>query len=357
MGKSWTRGYGKYDVSANVASSRPTLEAIAALAGVSAMTVSRALNGGRGVSSATRRRLQALAKRLGYRRDTLAALLASKRSERRVAFREYIALVISHQHDEVKQSWTFSGFISGVEARAAELGYYVCPLWILDPAMTARRFADFLHTRNIRGGVIIPENFRTLPPRHQRAMRNLAWAAMGGVPRDPGYHFACNDHFATAARATNRVVSLGYRRPGFAILRRIDERGDRRFRGGFQSVQSELPTKERVPVCQISEFEPGPFVAWYRRYKPDVIITHNRRIAVADWLAPLGLRVPRDLGWVSLDVQPGDHQVAGIDQRSAIIGAAALDLVHGQLQRGEYGEPAVQKGVLIEGVWQDGASL
>src|ERR1700761_9138182 len=66
FGKSWTERYEKCDVNANVPSSKPTLEAIAAAAGVSAMTVSRALNGARGVSADLRRRLQALARKLGY---------------------------------------------------------------------------------------------------------------------------------------------------------------------------------------------------------------------------------------------------------------------------------------------------
>jgi LacI family transcriptional regulator len=322
------------------------------------MTVSRALTGARGVSPALRRRLQALARKLGYRRDTAAALLASqRRSEGRVAFREYIALFTSHERTEFEQSWTFSGFAAGVESRAEELGYRVCRVWLKDPAMTSRRLTDFLRTRNIRGGVMSPENFHDPLAECRPVLKKMACAVVGGLPRDPALHFACNDHFATAANATARALALGYRRPGFAILRRIDERGDRRFRGGYHAIQAELPRRDHLPVCQLGEFRPEPLLAWYRRYEPDVIITHNRRIAVGEWMASLGLRVPRDLGWISLDVQPGDGEVAGVDQRSMAIGAAALELVHNQLQRGEYGEPAIQKGVLIEGVWQEGKSV
>ncbi len=355
--KGWTGVTFKPSVSANVPSLKANLAAIAAAAGVSPMTVSRALNGAPGVSKPLRRRLQALAGRMGYHRDGAAALLASRRSEGRGEFREYVALFIFHSQAEIQTSWTFSGFISGVQARAAELGYGICPVWLVDAPMRPSQLAAFLRARNIRGAVVSPDDFRMLPPEMHGVLGSLACAAMGGLPRIPAFHFACCDHFATAAIATARALALGYRRPGFAVLRRIDERSDRRFRGGFHSVQSELSARDLVPVCQLDAFEPAPLLEWFRKYRPDVIITHNRRIAVANWLAPLGVRVPRDLGWISLDVQPGDQGVTGVDQRSAVIGGAALDLVHAQLQRGEFGEPAVQKGVLIEGIWQEGESV
>jgi hypothetical protein len=57
-----------------------------------------------------------------------------------------------------------------------------------------------------------------------------------------------------------------------------------------------------------------------------------------------------------LNRDPKDRGFAGIDQKSDLVGAAAVDLVVDQLHRNERGVPALQKLVLIEGVWVEGAT-
>lgn len=321
------------------------------------MTVSRALNSSPGVSAVTRDRILVLAKKLGYRRNTAAVLLAGRRATRSVAFREYIAILVGVRKKEMEASWTYMGFVRGVESRAAELGYSVNLIWAAEPGWSAARTANFFRAHNIRGAIILPASAQGLPPEQLALCEGLACSVFGGLLREPDFHFACNDHFTTAAQAVRHAFALGYRRPGLAVLQRIDERTGRRFRGGFLAEQALLPPIDHIPVCQPSDFTPEPLVSWYRHWKPDVIITHNRRLNVAEWLRPLRVKVPRDLGWISLDVCPGDREVAGIDQRSPLVGAACLDLVFGQLQRGESGAPHSQKGVIIEGVWQDGESV
>lgn len=48
---------------------------------------------------------------------------------------------------------------------------------------------------------------------------------------------------------------------------------------------------------------------------------------------------------------------AGVNQHAKVIGAAAVDLVNGQLQRNEFGIPAHPKLVLIKGEWVDGETV
>jgi LacI family transcriptional regulator, galactose operon repressor len=59
----------------NAADPRPTMKDVAAAAGVSVKTVSRALGGESGVQQATRDRVQAAARKLGFRRNDIAASL------------------------------------------------------------------------------------------------------------------------------------------------------------------------------------------------------------------------------------------------------------------------------------------
>lgn len=60
-------------------SASPTLADVAKIAGVSTMTVSRVVNGGP-VSEQTKRKVQAVVRRLGYRPDKAARALAERRT-------------------------------------------------------------------------------------------------------------------------------------------------------------------------------------------------------------------------------------------------------------------------------------
>ena len=59
---------------------RPTLADVAARAGVSTALVSIAMRGATGVSAATREHIVTVAREIGYRPDTRARLLRSRRS-------------------------------------------------------------------------------------------------------------------------------------------------------------------------------------------------------------------------------------------------------------------------------------
>lgn len=90
---------------------RATIEDVAAAAGVSVATVSRALRGLPNVAGPTRERIERIAGDLNYRADPAASRLAAGRS-RAVA----VAVPLLH-------GWYFAHVVSGVEAVFAEAGY------------------------------------------------------------------------------------------------------------------------------------------------------------------------------------------------------------------------------------------
>ena len=124
--------------------------------------------------------------------------------------------------------------------------------------------------------------------------------------------------FSSAKNAARRALAHSYQRPGFALLRKIDELIERRYSAGFRSVQQVLPRANQVPVLLLESFSDREFLKWYQKYQPDVIITHNRRVAVEEWLRPLGLGVPRDVGWITLPWTSRRATIAfsGLDARS-----------------------------------------
>jgi DNA-binding LacI/PurR family transcriptional regulator len=71
--------------------------------------------------------------------------------------------------------------------------------------------------------------------------------------------------------------------------------------------------------------------------------------------ATLGVSVPDDLSVVSIgaDFDP----LAGIDQKSDLIGSAAADILMAHAYRYEKGIPPFAKTMLIDGEWKEGPSL
>jgi DNA-binding LacI/PurR family transcriptional regulator len=124
----------------------------------------------------------------------------------------------------------------------------------------------------------------------------------------------------------------------------------------FLLLQHGMPEAQRVPVEIPEEWTERNFQAWFARHRPDAIIgvVHP----VREWLARGGIESPRDIGLVSLDwdEESGDA-FAAVDQNALATGAAAVDLVLGQMRRNERGIPAIPQTVLVDCRWRPGGSV
>jgi DNA-binding LacI/PurR family transcriptional regulator len=95
--------------------SPPTLEQVAALAGVSRATVSRVVNGSPKVSPAVRAQVERAVAKLGYVPNRAARSLVTRRADS-------VALVVSEPHTRFFSEPFFAGMVRGVSAALAETG-------------------------------------------------------------------------------------------------------------------------------------------------------------------------------------------------------------------------------------------
>ena len=93
----------------------PTLEQVAALAGVSRATVSRVVNGSPKVSPALRAQVERAVAKLGYVPNRAARSLVTRRADS-------VALVVSEPHARFFSEPFFAGMVRGVSAALAETG-------------------------------------------------------------------------------------------------------------------------------------------------------------------------------------------------------------------------------------------
>lgn len=352
--------------------SPPTIRQLAKLAGVSRTTVSMALRNHPRISAATKQRLLAIAKENGYVPDPLVSTLMNKlRTARKERSAEKLAyLTFWDRADNWRQNVNELAYFEGACERAAQLGYEIEHFWARDPAIRSERLSRILYTRGIRGVLLAPLPLR--PGHVSLDWRHFACAAVSLTVLKPGLHRASHDYHRGMILALRMLKRHGCCRIGFANSMLFDQRVNHGWLSGFLTYEHQLPVEQRIPPLLVDGWtrnveapfdsavgraDPhrNAFAQWLERWRPDAIVSNTEHPYVI--ALSLGLRVPRDLAYVSLHRLRDSDPWAGIDRRPRRIAAAAVDLVAGQLQSNEFGLPECPKMVTIEGVWRDGPSV
>ncbi|RRK01316.1 LacI family transcriptional regulator [Opitutaceae bacterium TAV4] len=334
----------------------PTMKQIAELAGVSVMTVSRALKNHPRQSAETRARIQKIAMDIGWRPNPmLAALMAHVRSNRigQTPGSPVIAFLTwhldKHVYDEEAGLWLSSIYKGGNE-RARTLGYKLERFALNAPGMSTVRMEKVLQARGILGVILAPLSDPI--PDIDFDWSGFACATIGFSYRGAVLHRAVNDQFSSMRLAVTRLRDLGYRRIGLAIRYEDDARVEHKWTGALWSFRSLLPKGHRLPVFLWHDWHPDGFGEWVEREKPEVIITLHAE--VRGWLQKLGKRVPRDIGLASLNLQGDQAGFSGINQNNRLLGAVAVDLVVEQINHNERGVPPQANTVMLASEWMNG---
>jgi LacI family transcriptional regulator len=149
-----------------------TLQDLAECAGVHRSTVSLALRDHPRISPEVRQRMQALAKKMGYRVNPLVSALMQSRRTGRVTRHATIAYVIS---SPTRYGWRpphhdRPDYFPGAAERADDLGYKLEHFWLAEPGMTPERFCNILVARGICGLLVgrLPPDMQSLPVEWER---------------------------------------------------------------------------------------------------------------------------------------------------------------------------------------------
>ena len=330
---------------------------IAELTGFSRSTVSRALANHPSITVKTKKRVQAAAKKLGYRPDPLISSLTAqiRRSgiSRAVSTIGYITSfplqLEEHNH------WT--EFYHGAREHAHELGYNLDIIWRREPGMTIRKFNKILQSRGIQGVIItpLPDALGHIAMDFSR----LAAVTVGHPLAKPHIHHCSGWHLQFMALALRKIVRKGYRRIGYTIFPDGDRFASFSFSSRFLLYQSTIPAKQRVPLLVHPQEKRAPtlqeFQAWYLKYQPEVILCAG--YVVEGWMVQLGLKAPKDVAYANLSLIDNGGAVSGIFERTRKVGACAVDLVVEQIQQNILGVPDIPKSIYIEGEWVEGKTL
>jgi LacI family transcriptional regulator len=332
---------------------KSTLRDIAKAAGVSAMSVSRALRNQPGLSETTRRKILKAAHRHGYKPNPfVSTLMAHVRLQKPVSYHANIAYVVPSRA-EYQAAFGYQKYFAGLTKRAADLGYRAELFGFSEAGDCPRRMSDILHARGIRG--VLLGAFSTFSaPAFRMDWERFCSATIGYGSLSPALHRASSDHFQAMQLAFEKLMAAGYRRIGFYTLQVVDDWTHHRWSSAFLYSQHQQPVQERVPMLLTESREQQEFSRWFLQHKPDAVLT--KHIEVLDWIKALGAKPP-EVGFMHLDWIPEFGDVAGINQNSELVAAAAVDLVVEQFHWNESGVPSHPKAVLVQSEWIPGATV
>jgi DNA-binding LacI/PurR family transcriptional regulator len=286
---------------AYMSTKRPTIVDIARHAGVSKSAVSFALNGQRGVSEETRRRILAAAAALGWQPSSAARVLTGGRVD-------VVGLVLARQAAMLAVEPHFMRLISGFEAAlgAAEIGLLLQVVGE-DLERELEVYRRWWGRRNVDG--VFMADLRVADPRIG-LLRELGMPAVVlGHPRsDLGVPAIWVDSGAAMTSVVELLARLGHRRiarvAGVATFMETLHR-DEAFRAAAAR------TRRESAVSVDADFSAESAVRATRALlsgpdRPTAIVYDNDVMAVSGMGAArdLGFDVPRDLSIVAWDDSP-----------------------------------------------------
>ncbi|HKB89739.1 MAG TPA: LacI family DNA-binding transcriptional regulator [Opitutaceae bacterium] len=331
-----------------------SLQSIAKKCGVSIATVSRAMAGRGYVRAELKKKIQREATRLGYKRNHLVGdIMAHVRNGRSQVFVGNLAIIHVPSPSEPKIGSQLKRIIDSTCIRAAELGFHADLFTLGSTPQDERALTRVLRARGVGGALFVYPGPSELP--HSFPWEDFSSVALDYAHREIRLNTICHDHFSTLKLALARLTAAGYRRIGLFIERFKDERTDFRWSAAFQSFHYSAGGEQFVPLCSPDVMTEAVFLKWYRQHRPDVVIGHFDQ--AVGWLKRAGVRVPRDVGFFSLNWEARSIPCAGVDPQLELQGRLAAEALINQLRHGERGVPAHPQLMALRGRLVDGPTV
>ncbi|MEU0671849.1 LacI family DNA-binding transcriptional regulator [Streptomyces sp. NPDC006172] len=307
---------------------RPTLEEVAARAGVGRGTVSRVINGSPRVSDATRAAVEAAVAELGYVPNTAARALAANRTDA-------IALVVPEPETRFFAEPYFSDIVRGVGAELSDTEMQLL-LIFAGSDRERRRLAQYLAAHRVDGVLLVSVHANDPLP---DLLGQLEIPAVISGPRSAAETLPSvdSDNYGGARSAVEHLLAQG-RRSIAHITGRLDVYGAQRRVDGYRDAL-------RDAGCEVDEglVQPGDFTEeGGRRAMADLLARTPGLDAVfagSDVMAAgarqalreAGRRIPDDVALVGYDdsaiARHMDPPLTSVRQPIEEMGRRMLDLL------------------------------
>ncbi len=333
---------------------RVSLGEIAKQAGCSRATVSYALNNSRQVSEATRKRIQKLAREMGWLPNPeLARQMQITRRTRSDRSLPPLGIVIGLSRTELTHQGAIRCFLQSAVERAESLGFSVNLLNVKEEQLTPRRMKSILDSRGVEGLVYIGAVVPQFPAEYFEVGLDYACAVAGYSAAPVTYHCCMADLLSGGELVVAKLQERGIKRPVALIPKEVDGPLRRGIEAGITMGLREHDCFEPSAIQRVSLDRESytDLIPDLLELKPDALLglDYPRSQELQQQLHAKGLKIPL----YSLDLMKGQNVVGGLDLLHQWVGRGTVDLVVSQLNACEKGVPETQLSLNVETVWRD----
>ncbi len=286
-------------------SRRPTIDDVAALAGVARVTVSRVLNGNPNVRQEVRDRVQKSVDMLQYKVNLQARSLAGGQLH-------MLAMVYASDVDSEPNSFYQSGLELGALRACTEQGFQLLMQAVdQNDAGSSARVLELIQTRRCDGLILTPPFSDDLDLLTEIAGRKFPVVCISAGEASQAISSGVRIDDAEAGYDLTRyLLGLGHRRFGFLQGLEAHLSANQRFAGFLRALAEHGLGEDAYAVAQGNfTFHSGVTLTPHllaAPCKPSVIVCANDDMAVgAMFIAhKMGLDIPKDISIVGFDDTP-----------------------------------------------------
>lgn len=276
----------------------PTINDVAALAGVHKRTVTRVLNGSEKVKVATRSRVEQAIRELNFSPNRQARGLAAQRSFLLGLIYDLPTLFVN----DVQQ-----GVLSIVEDEGYELVVHVCSL---ESDRTVENITRFVNRANLDGVIILPpvSEIEALGDRLEGI--GCRYLLVTSEVSDSPSRLVVTDYLSSITDMVEHLVGLGHRDFGFVSGPSASLSSRKRHDAFVQALENhDLELADAMVAEGAYTYDSGFEAAktlLSHEHRPTAIFAANDEMAFAvmNVAAHLGLKIPDDLSVVGFDGSP-----------------------------------------------------
>ncbi len=348
-----------------------TLDDVAREAGVSKMTVSRALRAASECSEETRIRVRAAAERIGYKPNPIVTLFHAAVRRRSGGYHATLGWINDFEerghHTKIlhlRRIWR------GAQLEAERCGFKLEEIWVegateLSTERRALRYSQILQARGAPGAIlpILRNADLALQP-----WTDISLVCLGGMVASMDarpitsafperFHHVQSDFFSNIELACIALRARGYRRIGLFVSDWHNRHTGRQYEASFRIQMAEWPGADRVKLlitpepCSVAEQE-ALLIAWVKKEKPDVVLCALGQ--TCDWLRKAGYSIPGDIGVAHIWLSDDTTHWSGIDPDLESVGAALVNWLLAQIQANARGTPKRVHRLSFLGQWSEG---
>lgn len=294
---------------------------VAKYCGVSAMTVSRALNNSNEISGETKERVLKACRELGYKPNSAAKSLITKKTK-------MIGLIIPDIANQY-----YANISKGVSSYIESYGYGLILCNSDRKKSNEKNYLDFLSEGRVDGIVILPVNPRKED--YEDLARHIPMVMADNYVEGLDVSFVGNDNYYGGTSIFEHLLSQGYEKIGIILGGEKSTASNARLRA-FKDVLERQGRSfdENLAVHSMATFEEGFTLAETLINKGvDCICAINDTVAmgVIKYCYLNGINIPRDLGIAGYDnIEQASMlpiPLTTVDQNDKSIGKIAAELL------------------------------